>query len=618
MRTGLVVAKRRFVTSSIAEYAIIGDCRSAALVSRMGSVDWLCWPRFDSPSIFARLLDEARGGSWRIAPVGRSRASRRYVEDTAVLQTTFETATGSAVLVDAMPVVSPEDEERLLSPEHELVRRITCTRGHVEIEVVFDPRPDYACGRTRWHDRGAVGICIETAKGLLTFRSDLKIPVPADGAARVRTTMREGETLDFSLAYAVDTPAVLSPLGTTSREALRRTIELWQEWGGRTRYVGPYREYVVRSAITIKLLTYAPSGASVAAATTSLPERPGGDHNWDYRFCWLRDAAFTVRGLLALGHRDEAEAFVSWLLHATRSTQPKLNVLYDVFGRSAPKERVLGQLAGFGGARPVRTGNAADAQLQLDAYGEVIDAVWRITRSGRRLDRETSRVITGFGLHVCRHWREPDHGIWEPRTGRRWHTHSLALCWTALARLLDLQRTGEIAPRHHELFAAEAARIRSVVEQSGFDLETNSYTSELGGKDVDASALLLPWYGFVRHDSPRMRGTFERILRELSPRRGLLYRYTVDRAGDGAFGISSFWAAEHLARGGGSERDARATFESTLRYANDVGLFAEEIDPATGAPLGNFPQTFTHVGLINAALSIAELDGGDAGRRDAA
>jgi GH15 family glucan-1,4-alpha-glucosidase len=558
--------------------------------------------------VFAAILDVERGGAWTIAPVEAARASRTYVGDTAVLETTFDTENGTIVLLDAMTVVAPDDEKGFLSPEHELVRRVTCTRGEVAVTVTFDPRPDYAHGRVRWRDRRRLGLCVQTSAGLLTLRGDVAIDVPAGGTgpARATFTMRAGEVACFSLTYAGDAAAVLSPLGGTTHDAIARTVRLWKEWSACTRYAGPYRDAVVRSAITIKLLTYAPSGAIVAAATTSLPERPGGADNWDYRFCWLRDASFTLRGMLELGHGDEAEAFVAWLLHATRLTQPRLNVLYDVFGRSAPAERALAHLRGYGGASPVRIGNAADVQLQLDSYGEVIDAVWRMARAGRALDGVTCDVIVGFGRYVCRHWREPDEGIWEPRSGRRSHTHSLVLCWTALDRLLDLQRTSTLPDKYATLFDEQRTAIRELVEREGFDEETMSYTSELGGKEVDATALLFPWYGYVSHDAPRMRGTYARIVRELSPGPGLIYRYAGEIDGGGAFGISSFWAAEHLARGGGTKEEARAAFESTLAYANDLGLFAEEIDPRTGAALGNFPQTFTHVGLINAALSLEE------------
>jgi GH15 family glucan-1,4-alpha-glucosidase len=599
--------------AQISDYAIIGDCRSAALVSRTGSIDWLCWPRFDSPSLFAAILDDERGGSWRIEVHGARRITRAYLKDTAVLETTFETETGTVVVVDAMTIISPADEKAFLSPEHELLRRVRCTSGHVAVTMTFDPRPSYANGKVRWVERGPLGLCVETKGGLLTLLAEVPHVREDGGPARASFTMRRGEDACFSLTYAVDGCAVLSPLGATAREAIDRTVRLWKEWSSRTRYVGPHRAHVVRSAITIRLLTYAPSGAIVAAATTSLPERPGAEHNWDYRFCWLRDASFTVRGMIELGHVGEASTFVSWLLHTTRLTQPRLNVLYDVFGRKPPAERELAHLRGYGGARPVRIGNAADRQLQLDSYGEVVDAVFRVAAAGTQLDRDTQNVLLGFARYVCAHWKEPDEGIWEPRSGRKLHTHSLVLCWTALDRVIELQRRGSLPPKHAAMFEEHRAAIRELVERAGFDARLMSYTSEIGGRDVDATALLFPWYGFTRHDSPRMRGTLARILEELSPAPGLVYRYADERNGGGAFGISSFWLAEHLALGGGTLEQAMAAFESTLAYANDVGLFAEEIEPSTGGALGNFPQTFTHVGLINAALSIASRAGARAG-----
>jgi GH15 family glucan-1,4-alpha-glucosidase len=333
----------------------------------------------------------------------------------------------------------------------------------------------------------------------------------------------------------------------------------------------------------------------------------GGDLNWDYRYCWLRDAAFTVRGMLELGHSEEAHGFTQWLLHATRLTQPRLEVLYDVFGRRPPKERVLSNLAGHGGASPVRVGNGAVDQLQLDVYGEVIDAVWRIACAGTKLDSESCSVIIGFGRYVCSHWEEADEGIWEPRSGRELHTHSAVLCWAALDRLIDLQQRGDVPSKHRALFEEHRARIRRVVEQRGFNSELDSYTATFDGHTVDATLLLLAWYGFADATAARMRSTFRRIRRELSPRPGLLYRYDPRESNEGAFGICSFWVAEYLARGGGTRDEAQREFERTLAFANDVGLFGEEIDADTGCALGNFPQTFTHVGLINAALALEAI-----------
>ncbi len=597
---------------SIDDYAIIGDCRSAALVSSAGSIDWLCWPRFDSPSIFCSLLDPERGGFFSLRPRAPATTTRSYVGDSAVLCTRFHTGEGDFELVDLMPIADERAARQGLMPEHEIVRVLRCRRGSGEIEARFQPRTGFAQWNDRLRDRGTLGLRVETRQGLLTLRSDLPMTLDAERRGAVaRAHLRAGESVHVSLTWTADAPAVLPPLGDWTEQVIDRSLRLWKAWSERTRYDGPHREAVMRSAITVRLLSFAPSGAVIAAPTTSLPETRGGGNNWDYRYCWLRDAAFTVRGMLELGHPEEAVAFTQWLLHATRLTHPRLRVLYDVFGRTPSKEREIPKLSGYRGEAPVRVGNGADEQIQLDTYGEVIDAVWRVTRAGTPLDREAGHAIESLGRYVCRHWQETDAGIWEPRGERLRHSHSLLLCWTAMDRLIDLQDHGDLRARYRDRFVEARAQMRRELETRGFSEKLRSYTSTLDGNTLDASALLFSWYGFEPPDSERMRQTCDAVVGALSPRAGLVFRNR-EAGDDGAFGICCFWHAEHLARGGGTLEQARAAFEATLAFANDVGLFAEEIDPSNGEAIGNVPQAFTHVGLINAALSIAERERSDA------
>jgi GH15 family glucan-1,4-alpha-glucosidase len=481
----------------------------------------------------------------------------------------------------------------------------------VQVDIRCDPRPDFGRVLPRLRARGALGVWYEHEGRALVLRCDLPIALSADRAdIGVQDTMRAGDRHYVSLIAATEEPAVLPPLGGHAEFRIQRSIDWWRRWADRCVYDGPYREAVLRSALTLKLMEYAPSGAVVAAPTTSLPEGLGGVRNWDYRYCWLRDSSLTLQALFDLGYRLEGEAFLSWLLHTTSMSLPELQVLYGVYGETRLKERTLDWLSGFANSRPVRTGNDAHGQLQLDIYGEVIDAVYAFTTRGGRLDRGTRRMLAGFGETVCRRWSEPDEGIWEPRGGRRHNTYSKAMCWVALDRLCRLNDEGHIS--------APTARYRQVqrdihdaVESRGFSDEMDSYRCALGVDGVDAALLLLSRYGYADAASPRMRGTYARVRRDLGVD-GLLYRYRGEDDGlpgaEGAFGICSFWAVSYLAQAGRHE-EAAAAFEHVLSFANDVGLFAEEIDPRTGAALGNFPQAFTHVGLIDAALQLAHERG---------
>jgi GH15 family glucan-1,4-alpha-glucosidase len=597
------------VIPKIKDYAVIGDSRAAALVSRRGSLDWLCWPRFDSTAIFSALLDPEKGGHWSITPTSPCRFERQYIPNTNVLETRFICGSGQAVLTDLMPVASEQFKRSAMMADHELVRRLVCTEGEIEVRVEFRPRAAYGEQPVKMRDHGKLGLRFESGGGVYWLRCNRPLQVESD---RVQGTisLKRGETLEFSFSYAEESPAVLPALGERVHAAIARSVEWWQQWAARSSYQGPYREMVTRSALALKLLAYAPSGAVTAAATTSLPERIGDTLNWDYRYCWLRDASLTIRALVGLGYMDETESFLTWLLHATRLTQPELRVMYDVFGGIAPREHELDFLSGYFDSRPVRIGNGARHQLQLDIYGEVIEGTAQFANVHGTLDRATQKVLIGLGKHVARHWDSPDEGIWEPRGRRENHTHSRLMCWTALDRLLALGEKGILDGAPREEFLRERERIRQQIETRAWNEKLQSYASTLDGDGVDATLLRIPWYGLEGAGSNRMKLTYRRICEQLGTGDGMLYRYARQPA-EGAFGICGFWAVEYLALGGGSLREAHGLFDRLLSYGNDLGLFSEEIDSATGDALGNFPQAFTHVGLISAALTLEEKERGE-------
>jgi GH15 family glucan-1,4-alpha-glucosidase len=599
--------------TAIGDHAAIGDGRTAALISRGGSLDWLCLPRPDSPSLFAALLDRTRGGSFVIRPDGPARARRRYIGRTNVLETTFEHDGGAVRVVDFMPVADESDKAHMTWPEHQVVRIIEGVRGEVAMRVRFDPRPNYGRGVPEPRPLGAQGWLFEYGPDVIVLRSAIAVERrPGTPGLHATVRVRAGERLPLLMTFTQGHPAVLPPLGEWVERQREASIAWWERWSSRMRYDGPWPEAVTRSALALKLMTHAPSGAVIAAPTTSLPELIGGDRNWDYRYCWIRDASMTSRTLFDLGYQDEGLAFTSWLLHATRLTWPELQNLYDVYGRADLPERTLDQFEGYAGSRPVRVGNAAEAHLQLDTYGELIDAMFGFVQRGGRLDRAAGRMLRGLAETVCRRWSEPDEGIWEIRAGRRHHTYSKGMCWVALDRIIRLAEAGEMeAPVDRYRDVANA--IRNAVETQGYSTELSSYVTEFGGDDVDASLLLLGIYGYMDPGSSRMRSTCTRVHERLGVK-GLLRRYRLDTTpdglpgGEGAFGICSFWGVECQARGGAVDEAAKG-FEHLLTFANDVGLYGEEIDPETGAALGNFPQAFTHVGLIHAALAFADITG---------
>ncbi len=595
----------------IKDYAIIGDGRSAALIGRNGSIDWLCWPRFDSPSIFAKLLDSKIGGSWKISPVlPVAQINRQYIEDTNVLQTTFFTEAGKVILTDFMSAMTEEEKGEQLFPEHELIRRVKCEEGEVEIEVIYHPHPNYGRDQAVMRDGGKLGLRFEIGQQLITLHSNINFDLCGMGLAKAKLTLKSGNTIDFSLTYSREGPSVVPPLNEEISHKLSRTIAWWKAWAGQAQYQGPYRKNVIRSALTLKLLGFAPSGAFVAAPTTSLPERLGADLNWDYRYCWLRDGSFTVRTLMDLGYPKEAEAFVSWMLHSTRLTLPELKVVYDVYGEKMVYEHDLIHLEGYAHSRPVRIGIATRDQRQLDVYGEVMDGVAYFVKNGGNLDRETKNLVRRIGEYVCRNWQKKDSGIWEERGSIEHYTNSKLMCWVALDKILEMENACGLGLSTKCILEFEKNKflIRKEIEEKGWNPEIQAYTYTMEGKTLDACMLLMPYYGFHSADFPRMNQTFIKIQAKLDLGRGLLYRYEKSIKQEGAFLICSYWKVDFLARGGGTLEEAHEAFKEVLPYANDLGLFSEEADVGSGEMIGNFPQAFTHLGLINAALILMEKE----------
>jgi len=589
--------KRTDGYAPIREYALVGDGRTSALIARDGSVDWLCLPNADSPSVFARMLDAERGGSFRLEPVAPFEAERRYLENSNVLETTFATAEGRVRVTDAMTL----SDSRRISPMRELVRKVEALGGAVPLRWSFEPHFDYGRTRTRIERREGRWSAHAGAEALVLGLSSVGEGELQNGVISGELALAPGESAVFSLAGASREPAVI-PGREDSERRLELTKRFWPEWAGRLRYDGAWPEAVTRSALALKLLTFAPSGAIVAAPTTSLPEWIGGPRNWDYRFTWLRDASFTLDALLKLGYHDEAHAFFWWLMHASRLTQPRLQVLYRLDGSERAREHELSKLAGYRGSRPVRIGNGARDQVQLDVYGAVMEAIWLYARAVGRLDGDTGREVARIADYVEKHWHDKDNGIWEVRAERAHYIQSKGLCWVALDRAGALGAAGLI-PDRSERWRAAADELKAWVDEHGWDEELQSYVRAPDLREVDASMLTLPVLGY---ESERMDATIAAVDREL--REGpYVYRYRGDDgiAGEeGAFLTCSFWLADAYARTGRLD-DARALMDELVGLGNDVGLYSEEIDPRTGEFLGNFPQALTHLALINAAVTIA-------------
>jgi GH15 family glucan-1,4-alpha-glucosidase len=590
----------------IAAYGLIGDCRSAALVGADGSIDWLCLPRFDDPSILGRLLDARRGGHWQICPVDEYRAVQRYRDRNNILETIFSTATGTAVLTDFMPV-DEETIEHHARPHREprVVRIIECLTGTVTLRQQFKPAPGYATQAIRvradgWRlhaDTADLHVCLQSsievrgasARWRMTAGDEIALGLRSDSRGPCSSARRE-----WSVEHA--------------RDLARTTQEFWWRWIDRCTYQGPYQTPVVRSALALKLMTYSPTGAIVAAPTTSLPERVGGERNWDYRFTWLRDASFTLYAFFQVGMVDEANAFFSWLMQiglGRRGTD--VANLYTLDGEPRADEVELPQLSGYRNSVPVRIGNGAIHQLQLDVYGELLDSAYLYARFGGSISRTLWRELRAVVNLAIDRWELPDASIWEARGRDAQYTYSKVMCWVAVDRGL---RIAERFRLPHDAARWRQARraIHRAVTSHGYSLREKSFTQSLESDNLDAALLRMLQVRFLGQGDPRLLSTVEAVIRRLG-HGVLVHRYDLAASADGvegdegAFLLCSFWVADALAHVGRFE-EAQRWFENLLAFGSPLGLYSEEADTRTGELLGNFPQAFTHLALIGAAVNI--------------
>jgi GH15 family glucan-1,4-alpha-glucosidase len=598
-------AARDCFSPAIGDYGFLADCHSMALVSKQGSIDWCCMPRLDSGSIFGRLLGWETGGFCRMSPRGEAAVKRRYLPGTLILETTFTTPDGAVRLLDCFPMRRGGRRE----PYQQILRCVEGVRGKVEISVEIVPRFDYGDILPWIRRQGDHYLAFGGSSGLL-ISGDIPLAPQGRHDLAADFTVSAGERRRLSILFR--RPELLeggkfAPPDTAELDRrLAETREWWEEWSAQGTFPAPYADLVSRSAIVLKGLSNAPTGAIAAAATTSLPEAPGGGRNWDYRFTWIRDSVFTVRSLAELGYRKEADGFRRFIERSAAGNADELQVLFGVGGERRLHEYEIESMVGYRGAQPVRVGNAAAGQLQLDMYGELLDLAWRWHRGGHSPDDDYWEFLVETVNAACRTWRKPDCGIWEMRGEPRHFILSKVMCWFALERGMALaEELGRDAPVAS--WERERDEIRRLVDQQGYDNDRGVFVQAFGTADLDASLLLLPTTGFVAYQDERMVRTAEAVMVELMDG-GILRRYPAGADGmpgrEGGFVACSFWLAECLARQGRIS-EAHDVFRSALLAGNDLGLFAEEFDASTGEMLGNFPQGLSHLSLIAAAVSLA-------------
>ena len=586
----------------IEDHGIIGDLRTAALVGADGTIDWLCLPRFDAPSVFASILDDEKGGQFRLRPLSYARSQQLYLPDTNVLLTRFLSPEGVAEVLDFMPIEGGREER------HDLARRLRVVKGRMLFELDCRPAFDYARQKHRV-TVGKTGAVFASAGLRLGLATEVPLREGPEHGALAQFALKEGEDATFVLQVLGEGEGpekVLSSGGFQGR--LQQTLDYWRRWIAQSTYQGRWREMVNRSALALKLMVYDPTGALVAAPTMGLPEAIGGERNWDYRYTWPRDAAFALYALTRLGFHEEAHNFMGWLQDICRGSDGQLQPLYGIDGRTEIHEEELYHLSGYRNSRPVRLGNGAYDQLQLDFYGAVLDAAYLHNKHGVPLDYDVWHNLRPILDWLSKNWQQPDEGIWEVRGGRKPFVSSKILCWVALDRAVRIARQRGL-PAEESRWVKQRNAIYEEVMQKGWDPERRSFVQYYGGKALDASLLLMPLVKFVGPTDPRWLATLERIQEELA-RDPLVFRYKVAEAADdgfstseeGSFSTCSFWLVECLTRAGRLE-EARLALEKMFSYANHLGLFGEEVGPS-GEALGNFPQALTHLALISAAVNL--------------
>jgi len=621
IQSGMAFERPRSSTSSsykpISDYAAIGDLRSLALVSRDGSIDWCCFPHFGAGSVFAAMLDSRKGGRFCVSPFGSSRCEQMYVDSTNVLQTSFTSSSGRLTITDLMPLrgdLKLDDDA-----PHQILRLLKCDNGEVDVSVEWSPRFDYARQQVRM-ELGAEGWIATGGEERMVLHGLDRGTIEDDFGPVLKATvhLKAGEKLPLIARWERTSTSSNNKFPTADEASamVSETMDAWKRWAAscpsRTSETSRWAPHLVRSELVLKLLTYSKTGAIIAAPTTSLPEHVGGVRNWDYRFAWVRDASLTAHALISLGHQSEAFDFLCWIERTSKAWGKRdrgIHILFGVQGEADLEEFELDHLEGYKGSRPVRIGNGAYSQVQLESFGEVLNIACELVGRGVNLSKDLQSFLISVADMACESWDQPDQGIWEIRGELKHYVYTKAMIWMALDKAVRLHR---LCGWQNDVrkWIEVREKVKAEVLDRGYDRELGCFVQAYGSKELDASNLRLPLMGLLPADDYRVQGTIDRTMERLMEN-GLVYRYLNDDSfpqGEGAFGLCTFWLVDALALSGRMD-EARAIFENALSLGNHVGLFSEQYDAATGEALGNFPQAFTHVGLINSAINLSRAEG---------